>query len=95
VASFGGSPLSEIVGLSLNYGGGLPEARGAAWKSSLGQVQIESLGGASTSFWGVRKTLAISGGGVSLTMAAVCTDVGAVAEVNGITRYTYTFDLIG
>jgi hypothetical protein len=94
-ASFGGTPITEIVGLSVAYGSGMPEGRGTQYKPLPGQVQVESLGGASTGFWGVMASLVLSGGGVSLTNLAVCTDVGAVAEVNGVTRYSYTFDLIG
>jgi hypothetical protein len=94
-ASFGGSSIGELVGVSVSYGGGMPEGRGGEWKPLLGQVQVETLSGASTGQWGKLGTLAISGGGLSLTTLAVCTDVSAVAEINGITRYSYTFDLIG
>ena len=93
--TFPGVTLSEIVGLSFNYGGGMPEGRGVAWRPTLGQVQIELLGSASAAIYGTRGTLAISGGGISLSVAAVCTDVGAAAELNGVTRYSYTFDILG
>jgi len=94
-ASFPGASLSEIVGLSFNYGGGMPEGRGVGWRPTLGQVQIQLLGGAAASIYGTRGTLSVSGGGVSLSLPAVCTDVGANAEVNGVTRYSYTFDILG
>lgn len=94
-ASFNGSPITELTGLSFSWGGGHSESRGGAWKPVLGQVQIETLAGASTSDWATRGTLVLSGGGISLTATAVCTEVGAVPEINGLTQYSYTFDLIG
>lgn len=94
-ATFPGATFSEIVGLSFNYGGGMPEGRGVAFKAMLGQVQIELLGGATNAIYGTRGSLALSGGGISLTVTAVCTDVAAVAEVNGVTRYSYSFDILG
>jgi hypothetical protein len=39
--------------------------------------------------------LSISGGGITLTYNAVCTGKGATAAANDVTRYTFTFDLIG
>jgi hypothetical protein len=94
-ATFPGATLSEVVGLSFNYGSGMPEGRGVAWKATLGQVQVEQLGGATTAIYGTRGSLVIAGGGLNLTVTAVCTDVAAVAEVNGVTRYSYTFDILG
>lgn len=95
-ATFGGTPITEIVGLSANYGNGMPEGRdGSSWKPLLGQVQIESLGGFVAGLWGTQAQLMLSGGGLSLTEVAVCTDTSVAGEVNGLTRYSYTFDLIG
>jgi hypothetical protein len=36
-----------------------------------------------------------SGGGVNLTCTAVCTDIAVTAEVNGIARYSHTFEILG
>lgn len=94
-ATFPGATLTEIVGLNVDYGGGPSAGRGVVWNAVLGAVQLETLGGASTSIYGTRGSLVISGGGVSLTVTAVCTSVGVVAEVNGVTRYSYTFDILG
>jgi hypothetical protein len=48
----------------------------------------------STGEYGKRKQLVVSGGGVSLTINAVCTAVSATPEVNGFTRYTFTAKLL-
>lgn len=94
-ATFPGATLTEIVGLAFSWGGGMPEGRGTTFKALPGQVQLEVLSGATTGIYGTIGQLVISGGGVNLTLTAVCTEVGAVAEVNGITRYSYTFSAIG
>ena len=94
-ATFPGATFLEIVGLSFNYGGGMPEGRGLPFKALPGQVQFEMLGGATTGIYGVRGQLTITGGGLSLTAFAICTDVSAVAEVNGLTRFSYTFEILG
>lgn len=94
-ATFPGATLTEIVALNVDYGGGPPIGRGTAFNPVLGAVQFETLGSASAAVYGTRGSLVISGGGVSLTVTALCTSVGVVAEVNGVTRYSYTFDILG
>lgn len=94
-ATFGSTTLTEITGLSWNWGGGTPIGRGVVFQPILGQVTIETIGSASTSLYGTRGSMSISGGGVSLTCTAVCTDLAVTAEVNGIARYAYTFDILG
>ena len=94
-AAFGGASLTEITGLSWNYGGGLPTGRGIVFQPVPGQITIETIGSASTSLYGIRDTMTITGGGVNLTCTAVCTDLAVTAEVNGIARYSYTFDILG
>jgi hypothetical protein len=93
--SFAGSSLSELTSVQLELGGGLSIGRGNdAYAPSGGTVSIEGL--VSGSFnWGQRGSLVISNGGISLTYNAVCTGKGATAAANDVTRYTFTFDLIG
>lgn len=86
--------MSQITGLSWNFGGGLSEARSVAWRPFPGKVSIEFLGFATTDLYGLRGSLVISGGGVNLNCMAVCVDVGVAAELNGLTRYVYSFDII-
>jgi hypothetical protein len=39
-------------------------------------------------------TLTISGGGMALSVDAVCLDVTAEANLNGVTRYSAEFSII-
>lgn len=93
-ATFGSTTLTEMTGLSWNYGGGMPIGRGVVFQPVLGQLTIETIGSASTSLYGTRADMTITGGGVNLTATAVCSDVAVTAEVNGIARYAYTFDIL-
>lgn len=93
-ATFASAALSEIVGLSWNWGGGQSVGRSVRFRPVVGQVRIEMLGFASTARYGQRGTFSISGGGVNLTCTAVCTDLSVAAEVNGVARYQYTFDIL-
>ena len=92
--SFAGFSLTELTSVQLELGGGLPIGRGSAYAPSGGSVSIEALATASFN-WGQYGSLSISGGGISLTYNAVCTGKGATAAANDVTRYTFTFDLIG
>lgn len=93
-ASFGSYALLEMTGLSWNFGGGVPIGRGIVWQPVAGQVTVESLSPITTAMYGTRATLTITGGGVALTTPAVCTDIAATAELNGVARYAYTFDIL-
>jgi len=93
-ARFGILQLPEVTGLSWNWGGGMPIGRGVVFQPVLGQISVELIGSASTHLYGQRFDLQITGGGVNLTCKAVCTDVAVTAEVNGIARYAYTFDIL-
>ena len=92
--SFKNSVLSQITNVQLELGGGMPVGRGVNYAPSGGSVSIEALASASFN-WGDYGSLVISGGGVGLTYNAVCTGKGATAAANDVTRYTFTFDLIG
>jgi hypothetical protein len=92
--SFAGSSLSQLTSVQLELGGGLPVGRGDAYAPSGGSVSVEALAPASFN-WGQYGSLTIGGGGISLTYNAVCTGKGATAAANDVTRYTFTFDLIG
>ena len=93
--SFASGSLTEVTAISWNFGGGIPIGRGVVFQPVYGQVSIESIGGASTATYGQLGSLAIAGGGVNLTCTAVCTDIGVTAEVNGVARYIYTFEILG
>lgn len=93
-ATFASSALAEVTALSWNWGGKQSLGRAVTFVPVVGQVQFELIGGAATAKYGVRGSLSITGGGVNLTCTAVCTDVGVTAEVNGLARYTYSFDIL-
>lgn len=90
--SFTGATFTEVVSVSLDRGGSLPIGRGDSYAQDAGTVTVEALGGSYT--YGAYGTLAISGGGISLTHVAVCTGVSAAAQTNDVTRYSVTFTLI-
>ena len=92
--TFNGAAATEVVGLSWTWGGGLPKGRSVVWTDDAGTVNVETLGAVSTGGYGVRSTLAITGGGMNLTCTACCTSVSAAAELNGVTRYTTEFKII-
>lgn len=90
--SFNGTAIVEPVALSWTVGG-VPRSRGGTWTDQRGTVSVESYGAISTSQRGVRANVVITGGGMDLTHMAICTDVGATAELGGATRYSATFQL--
>ena len=92
--TFAGSALSELTSVQLELGGGMPIGRIGTYSPSGGSVSVEALAGGSFT-WGQYGSLTISGGGVGLTYNAVCTGKGATAAANDVTRYTFTFELIG
>lgn len=94
--SFTGATFAEVVGVSLDRGGSVPIGRdgnASGYAQDYGSVTVESLGGLPVAY-GDYGTLAISGGGMNLTVTAVCTGVSATAQANDVTRYSVTFALI-
>jgi hypothetical protein len=91
--SFNGSTLSEVTALSWSQGGGVPKGRNGSWSDDAGEVSVELLSNPG-SISGTRATVSISGGGMGLTVTAVCTRVEARAEVNGVTKYGVTFKIL-
>lgn len=92
--TFNGAGASEVVGLSWTWGGGMPKGRSAVWTDEGGSVAIETLVAPSTAAYGTRGTLTIAGGGMGLTCTACCTSVSAAAGLNGVTRFTSTFQIL-
>lgn len=95
-ASWGGSAFSEIYDLSYTYGSGLPRGRDSEWTDDLGSVTLSCFGTAniSTSEYGKRKQLSISGGGASLTTYAVLDSLAVQYGLNDVTRFTVTFKIL-
>ena len=94
--SWGGVPFTEVVGLDWQYAGGPSKGRSVVWTDEAGSVTVTTLAGANTSSseYGLKKTLAISGGGQSLTLNAVWESLSVANEVNGVSRFTVTFKLL-
>jgi hypothetical protein len=100
-ASWGGTPFAEVYELGLPLYGSVRKDRSSSgtstgWSDEVGDVSVSAYGTANmqTSEYGKRKELVVSGGGVSLTLNAVCTAVSATPELNGVTRYTFTAKLL-
>jgi hypothetical protein len=99
--TLGGRRAREVYELGLPLYGSVRKDRSASgttmgWSDEVGDVSISAYGTANmnTGEYGKRKELVVSGGGVSLTLNAVCTAVSATPEVNGFTRYTFTAKLL-
>lgn len=94
--TWGGTSFTEVIGLDWEVGGGAPKGRSSAWTDEVGTVTVVTLGSANTSTteYGSRKDLVISGGGQSLTSKAVWESLSVANEVNGVTRFTVTFKLL-
>ena len=100
-ATWGISPFAEVYELGLPLYGSVRKDRSSnpfstGWSDEVGDVSISAYGTANMTVanYGVRSSLVISGGGVSLTLNAVCTGVSATPELNGVTRYTFTAKLL-
>lgn len=95
-ASFNGTAFGEVAELTWSYGGGPAKGRDTAWTDDLGSVSVTCLGAAniSTSSYGVRGDLVISGGGANLTTKAVYEGLSVAPELNGVTRYTVTLKIL-
>jgi hypothetical protein len=94
--TWGGVAFVEVVGVPTTYAGGASKGRSVVWTDEAGSVTVECLGSTnvSTSEYGLRKQLVISGGGMSLTSYAIYQGFVMTPEVNGVTRYTVTFKLL-
>lgn len=94
--TWNGMAFQEVTAAAHTFGG-TRTGRSAQWSGDAGSATVEMLNGsmASTSFVGIAATLSISGGGIGLTTPAIYESCGATPELNGVTRYTVTFKLIG
>lgn len=100
-ASWGGAPFVEVYELGLPLYGSVRKDRSASgattgWSDEVGDISVSAYGTANMQVaeYGKRKQLSVSGGGVSLTLNAVCTSVSVTPELNGVTRYTFTAKLL-
>lgn len=94
-ATWNAITFSEITDLSWNYGGTNVSRGSGFYANTLGSVSVTALGVTPTKDdVGTRASLAITGGGVALTVNAVLKQVGAAAELNGVSRFNFEFDIV-
>ena len=100
-ASWGGVAFLEVYEIGLPLFGGVRKDRSLnmaaqGWTDEAGSVSVVAYGTANMGLaqYGQRKEFSVSGGGMSLTANAVCTSVSATPELNGVTRYTFTAQLL-
>lgn len=93
---FGGATYEEVTAISWSYGGDLPIGKFNEYTDSLGTLTLTCLNatGISTSDYGTRADLTVSGGGANLTHKAVLTEIGVTPELNDVTKYTVSFTLV-
>jgi hypothetical protein len=94
--TFNGVAFEEVTDLAWSFGGGLPKGRSVIWTDDVGSLTLTCLGGAnlSTSLYGTRADLAVSGGGQSLTCKAVYEGLSVAPQLNGVTQYSVSFKLL-
>lgn len=100
-ATWGGVAFVEVVDLGLPLYGSVRKDRSTngesqGWSDDVGSVSITAYGTANMNVveYGKRKSLVISGGGAGLTSNAVCTGITVSPTLNGVTRYTFTAQLL-
>lgn len=93
--SWDGLAFSEVTGVSVQYGAARA-GRVEPWVGDAGTATVQMLAGAMANqgYSGLRATLSIQGGGVSLTCPAIYETCAAQPELNGVTRYTVNFKLL-
>jgi hypothetical protein len=96
IVTWGGTPFSEVSDVSYTYGGSSPKGRSVIWTDDAGTVSISCYGttNLSTSEYGLRKSLAISGGGFALTVNAILESIGVQHAVNDVTRFSVSFKIL-
>ena len=93
---FAGRVISEVTGLSWSGKSGLSLGRSEQWTSDAGTVEVNYLEPASipSELWNTRGNLLISGGGMDLSVTAVCGQVQRSATLNGVTNCSLTFQIL-
>lgn len=95
VVTFNGVDALEVTELQWTFGGSMPQGRSTTWVANFGTATIGTIGNnVSSALRGVRGALIVTGGGCTLSTMAVCTGVSIAAELNGITKYTVSFEFV-
>ena len=95
-ATWNSVAFGEVTKIDVTRGGDLPMARASAWTLDAGTIEISSLSTANLTAtqYGVKSTLAIGGGGLTLTTKAICQTLRATGTVNDVTRYVGVFKIV-
>ena len=96
-ATWGGTSFGEVTELSVTHGGSLPLARASTWTLDVGTIEIKCLTTAniSTTKYGKRADLAITGGGLAYSGKAVLEKFTMAGVVNDVSRYAVTLRIQG
>lgn len=88
--------LGLVSEIDVNVGGSLPLGRDSTFSVDAGTISLRCLSTAAIelSQYGVQGTLAITGGGLTLTTKAICQTLTMQGRVNDVARYGATFKLV-
>ena len=88
--------LGEVTEIDVSVGGSLPLGRDSTFSVDAGTITLKCLSTAAIglSQYGLQGTLAITGGGLTLTHKAICQTLTLSGRVNDVARYSATFKLV-
>lgn len=94
--TWAGVSLGEVTEIDVTVGGGLPLGRDTTFTVDAGTISIKCLStdAIGLSQQGRQGTLAISGGGLTLTTKAICQTLTMTGRINDVSRYGATFKLV-
>ena len=96
-ATWNNVDIGEVVDIKVVHGGQMPATRsGTPWAVDAGTIDISCLATATGSAtspaeYGLKRTLAIAGGGLTYTTKAVLQRLELVGKVNDVARYAMSF----
>lgn len=96
-ATWNSVAIGEVIDIKVVHGGQMPATRsGEPWAVDAGTIDIQCLSTASGSAtspseYGAKRTLAITGGGLTYTTKAVLQRLELVGKVNDVARYAMSF----
>lgn len=93
---FSGQVISEVTGLSWSGNNGYSLGRETYWTSDAGTCEVSFLepNAIPAALWGKPGRLVITGGGMDLSVDAVCGQVQKTATLNGVTNCSVSFQIL-
>lgn len=93
---FSGRVISEVTGLSWSGPAGLSQGRNSFWTPDAGTCEVTFIepNAIPASLWGQSGRLVITGGGMDLSVVAVCGQLVKNATLNGITSCSLSFQIL-